>query len=138
MSEAYHDAVARLLTLGDPRRQREWPQWPDYPALRLAAGHIPELARMALDEDLHWAGSESAAVWAPLHAWRALAQLRAEEAVEPLTRLLSRIDEFNDDWVREELPDVFGMIGPGELPVLVAFGDAEEHSFRAMQKDTWR
>jgi hypothetical protein len=49
---------------------------------------VPELIRMALDEDLHWADTESAEVWAPLHAWRTLAQLRAEAAVEPLIGLL--------------------------------------------------
>ena len=71
MSETYRDPVAQLLTLGDPRQERRMAsEWRDYPALGLAAEHVPELVRMALDEDLHWAGSESAEVWAPLHAWR--------------------------------------------------------------------
>jgi hypothetical protein len=76
---------------------------------------------MALDEELHRADSDSLEVWAPVHAWRALGQLRAEAAVEPLTRLLVRIDEFNDDWVGEELPEVFGMIGPAAIPALTDY-----------------
>jgi HEAT repeat protein len=118
MPEAYHDPVARLLTLGDVRGQ---PEWRDYPALGLTAEHVPELVRMALDEDLHWADGESAEAWAPLHAWRALGQLRAEAAVAPLLPLLDRIDEDEDDWAQGDLPEVFGMIGPAALPGLRDF-----------------
>lgn len=39
--------------------------WPDYLKLGLTGEHVPELIRMALDEELHWADSESDAVWAP-------------------------------------------------------------------------
>ena len=78
----------------------------------LTAGQIPELIQMARDEELHRADSDSLEVWAPIHAWRALGQLRAEAAIVPLLRLLERIDEEDDDWVVEELPVVFGMIGP--------------------------
>jgi hypothetical protein len=118
MSQAYHDPVAQLLSMGDVRGMREWS---DYPALGLTAEHVPELARMALDEELHWADGESAEVWAPLHAWRALGQLRATAAVEALLNLLDRVDAYDDDWMGEELPDVFGMIGPAALPGLRDF-----------------
>jgi HEAT repeat protein len=61
-----------------------------------------------------------------LHAWRALGQLRAESAVEPLTTLLDRIDKDDDEWVQEDLPEVFGMIGPAAIPGLRDFlGDAD-------------
>jgi hypothetical protein len=113
----YPSPVSELLTLGDCRLR----SWPDYLALGLGPEHIPDLIRMALDEDLHWADSDSFEVWAPVHAWRALGQLRAEAAVEPLTRLLVRIDEFSDDWVGEELPEVFGMIGPAAIPALTDY-----------------
>ncbi|MEA3345309.1 MAG: SEC-C domain-containing protein [Chloroflexota bacterium] len=111
----YPEPVSELLTMGDCRGMREWP---DYLELGLGPEHIPDLIRMALDEDLNWADSDSLEVWAPVHAWRALAQLGAEEAIEPLTRLLPRIDEYDDDWVGEELPDVFGLIGPAAVPTL--------------------
>jgi hypothetical protein len=126
MTETYHDPVAQLLTLGDPR-QEGWmsPEWRDYLALGLAAEHVPELVRMALDEDLHWADSESPDVWAPLHAWRALGQLRAGSAVEPLLQLLDRSED--DDSMQEDLPRVFGMIGPAAIPGLRDFLADAEH-----------
>jgi len=65
--------------------------------LGLGPQHVPDLIRMALDDELYWADSDSLEVWAPIHAWRALGQLRAEAAVQPLTRLLARIDDFDDD-----------------------------------------
>ncbi|HUX76449.1 MAG TPA: hypothetical protein VMY40_07420 [Anaerolineae bacterium] len=111
----YPSPVSKLLTLGECREVRGWP---DYLALGLRPAHVPDLIRMALDEELYRAGSDSLDVWAPVHAWRALGQLRAEAAAEPLTRLLVRIDEFDDEWVGEELPKVFGMVGPAAVPIL--------------------
>ena len=110
----YPSPVSKLLTLGDCREVRGWP---DYLAIGLGPAHVPDLIRMALDEELYRAGPDSLDVWAPVHAWRALGQLRAEAAAEPLTRLLVRIVEFDDEWVGEELPQVFGMIGPAAVPV---------------------
>jgi hypothetical protein len=55
--------------------------------------------------------------WAPVHAWRALGQMQAEAATQPLTTILSK----DNDWVWEELPRVFSMIGPASVPVLVDF-----------------
>ena len=63
--------------------------------------------------------------------YRALGQLRAEEAVEPLTRLLAWIDEYGDDWVIEELPKVFGLIGPPAIPTLADYLDDDEHGLFA-------
>jgi hypothetical protein len=128
MSETYHDPVAQLLTLGDPRQEGHTvPEWYDYPALGLTAEHVPELMRMALDDDLNLADSEGAEVWAPLHAWRALGQLRAEAAIEPLLQLLDRIDDEGDGWAREDLPMVFGMIGPVAVPGLRDFLANADH-----------
>ena len=87
----------------------------------LDAGHVPDLIRMVTDEALHAADSETAAVWAPVHAWRALGQLRAEAAVEPLTGLFRLVDDQQDDWVSGDLPRVMGLIGPVAIPALVAY-----------------
>ncbi len=116
MSQNYPAPVDRLLTLGESHARHR--PWPNYLELGLTATHIDDLIRMALDDDLNEANSDSDEVWAPLHAWRALAQLRAEKAAGPLTQLLHRIDEDSDDWVAEDLPDVFGLIGPAALGVL--------------------
>ena len=108
----YPEPVSQLLALGDIRGQREWP---DYLALGLTSDHVPDLIRMVQDEDLHLAMSDTAEVWAPVHAWRALALLQAEDAVKPLIGLFARIDEHQDDWVAEDLPEALGVLGPAAI-----------------------
>lgn len=123
----YSHPVSRLLNLGDPRDRREWPV---YTALGLTREHVPDLIRMMLDVDLNEADSGSREVWAPLHAWRALGQLRAVEAIEPLLSLLPHIDDHDDDWIGEELPRVFSMIGTPAIPALTAYlADATQGLF---------
>ncbi len=115
MNSKYTPIVAQLLTYGDCGHMEEWP---DYLSLGMTDEQIPELILMIRDEALHLADSDSLEVWAPIHAWRTLGQLRAEAAIVPLLRLLERIDEEDDDWVAEELPPVFGMIGATAIPAL--------------------
>ena len=114
--------VDLLLIMGDPRKSREWD---NYLELGLGPEHTPELILLATDENLHQADPESEEVWAALHAWRALGQLRAEEAVEPLLQLLHKYED--DDWLGSELPIVFGMIGPAAIPALIAYAADEPH-----------
>lgn len=92
--------------------------WPNYLELGFGLEHVPDLIRMAGDEELNWADSESLEVWAPLHAWRILGQLRAEEAIEPLIALRKTLED--SDWAIDELPEVLGMIGPAALPPLTS------------------
>ncbi len=116
--KSYQPPVDQLLTCG----VNDWitpDKWPDYRELGIGPEHIPDLIQIATDEELHDADAQSTKVWAPMHAWRALGQLRAVEAVKPLLGLFSRLED--DDWVHEELPDVFGMIGPAALPALVEY-----------------
>jgi len=86
--------------------------------LGLDPEHIPDLIRLATHEELVWANDDHVDIWAPIHAWRALGQLRAEAAIEPLFSLFIGVDE--SDWVTELMPEVFGMIGPAALPKLKA------------------
>jgi hypothetical protein len=81
--------------------------------------HIGVLIRLACDAALHHGDPDSSAVWAPVHAWRALGQLRAEASVEPLLALLKTLEE--DEAVDLELPVVFGMIGPAAIPHIAEF-----------------
>ena len=121
----YSPPVDRLLTYGDCQPGRDWP---DYLQLGLTSEHVPELIRMATDEDLHFADTESLEVWAPVHAWRALGQLRAEAAIHPLSALLARTaEDLEDDWTPEELPYVFAEIGPAAIPELTAFLTDDRH-----------
>lgn len=114
----YEPPVSALLTLGDPRRQVHEV---DYRNLGLTKEDVSELIRMLQDEDLHWADSDSAEVWAPLHAWRALGALQAEAAVEPLVAILHRVDDDDDEWIIEEMPEVFAQIGTAAIPPLALF-----------------
>ena len=114
------DPVGRLLTIGaGPSVGPE--DWPDYATeFRLGREHAPELIRMACDPALNRGDPESPAIWAPVHAWRALGQLQIVEAVRPLLLFLKTTGE-DDDIAAEELPTVFGLIGPAAVPVIAAF-----------------
>jgi len=112
---SYPEPVSRLLTLGECRRGGNWP---DYLALSIGPEQIPDLIRMMQDEELNRAGSQSLEVWAPVHAWRALGQLRAEAAIEPLIGLMEQIDEDYEQWIGEEIPEILGMIGSAAVPKL--------------------
>jgi hypothetical protein len=112
----YAAPVDALLSIGEPHGRR----WPDYlKQFNLTTTDIPELIRMATDSDLNWSESESLEVWAPLHAWRSLGQLKAEAAIEPLIAIFNEMDD--SDWFREEMPDVFGLIGSTAIPGVAEF-----------------
>ena len=116
----YSDTVCKLLNYGKCKVEQIHQKWPDYVKLGLTKEHIPDLIRMAIDNDLHHAEEESAEVWAPVHAWRTLGQLGAKEAAQPLVRLYDN-DEDDDEWLSAELPLVLSMIGEAALPALEEF-----------------
>ena len=121
----YSSPVDLLLVYGDPRKFREWP---DYLTLGFSEQHVPELIRMALDPALNWADSESLEVWAPIHAWRTLGQLRAQAAIEPLLALFHMFeDDEGSDWTSDDLPEVYAMIGAAAIPALSAYLLDESH-----------
>ena len=121
----YSEPVSRLLDVGDPRGQSEWPNYLLLYGLNRL--HIPDLIRMAVDEELNSADSEFAEVWAPLHAWRTLGQLGAVEAILPLLSLMHHVDDDGDDWVGEDLPIVFGLIGPAAIAALADYLADDHH-----------
>ena len=116
MNTTYISPVNSLLTYGDCR---EFQEWPNYLELGFTRDHIPELIRMAIDEELNWADPDSLEAWAPVHAWRTLGQLRAEEAIEPLMCLFHELEAI--DLIGEELPIVYGMIGVKAIPALARY-----------------
>ena len=112
----YVDPVNKLLNYGSCEIIKEWP---DYLTIGLAHEHIPELIRMVTDPKLLWADQNSLEVWAPVHAWRALAQLRAEEAIIPIIGLFNELSD--DDWASDELPKAVAMFGEKAIMPLREF-----------------
>jgi hypothetical protein len=113
--QPYTPPVDQLLTLGDPRSgtsegRDRIEDWRDYRALGLSERDVPELIRMSTDKSLHH-GREPQ-YWAPVHAWRALGQMRSPHAVRPLLNLLNYFETAHDDWGFEEVPEILAMIGP--------------------------
>ncbi len=85
---------------------------------------------MAADPALHGAPERDRAGWAPVHAWRALGQLGAPGAAEPLLDLLeARIDS---GWVADEVPDVLAYIGAPSIPgaTLLLFDEGRTEDVR--------
>jgi hypothetical protein len=112
---AYTPPVSSLLTLGYPH---DLPAPVDYTALGIGPEHVPDLLRVLNDQELLESEPEC---YARIYAWRALGQLRAPEAVEPLLALMATQEgEDWDDWLTEEVPGVLGLYGPGIIPAVVA------------------
>src|SRR5258708_16401733 len=119
----YTPPVDKLLTLGEPQPFAP-DNWPNYLELGIGPKHIPDLIRMAKDHEIrsieHKEGEEEdPEFWGPIHAMRALGQLHAEAAIEPLIQLLTV--QTGDEWMQEELRFVFGLIGPAAIPALAAY-----------------
>jgi len=111
----YAHPVAQLLSYGNCAEDLT-NSWPDYLSLGFTEADVPELVRMACDSTLQeWPAAESHYLWAPVHAWRTLGQLRSPLAIEPL---LALFDVEEDEWVQDELPIVYSMIGPAAIPTL--------------------
>jgi hypothetical protein len=119
---SYAPPVDRLLTYTSIQGDDPLPKEVSYVELfGIGAEHVPELIRMATDEYL---GSEDASEFefaAPLHAVRALAELRAEEAIEPLLTIYDKASENDNEWMLETLVDVYTTLGPVALPALEQF-----------------
>jgi hypothetical protein len=122
----YSSPVDKLLTLGESEEFRA-EKWPNYREMGLGPEHINDLILLATDHKLRWGEEDDEApeVWAPVHAWRALGQLRAKAAIEPLMEWFDY--KYDDDWITEELPQVYAMIGPPAIAPLAAYLEDSVH-----------
>lgn len=114
----YTAPVSKLLEVGEPEwSNNQAESWLDYPEkYGLSAADIPQLIKMASDKALENSPDDTLA-FAPVHAWRALGQLKAEAAIEPLVKLL----DTEDDYAAQDIPQVFGLIGAKALPALAEY-----------------
>ena len=104
-------------------------RWPKYvEELGLTQAHVPELIRMATDDELNRLPDDDLAVWAPVHAWRCLGQLKAEEAITPLIRYY--FGRRQSDWAMEELPWVLSLIGESAIAPLSKYLSARKNKVR--------
>jgi hypothetical protein len=92
---------------------------------------IPELIRMATDEYLRSEDANDFEFTAVLHAIRALGELHAEAAIEPLLSLLNSASEEDIDWIQETLIHAYPEIGPASLPFLEQFLADPSHNDHA-------
>ena len=68
----YQQPVSELLAIGRPKGIRG--KWFDYvEAYGFSQDHVPELVRLASEEDLNWQDDDEC--YAPIHAYRTLGQL---------------------------------------------------------------
>ncbi len=133
-------AVQRLFELPEPQWGEEPPKWRDYrqdPGV--GPDDVVDLIEVATDPLLLGAEIDDEALtedvlamadanWAaPVHAWRALAQLGAEAAIGPLALLASEGDEWDTDWIHQEVPEVMATFGPPAIPVLLGLIDQPGH-----------
>ncbi len=125
IEHTYTEPVSKLLTLGRPDNRG----WHDYLKMGITLQDIPELIRLVEDKELRWMESPAdlpedgdiTEWYGQIYAWRALAQLKAEEAIPALLSILQEIDEYGDDWYGEEAFEVFPMIGPAAIRPLAEY-----------------
>ena len=113
----YRPPVNKLLTLGKQ-------QYDYITELGLGSQHVPDLMKMAVDNELLGTDSNSTEFWAAIHAWRALGQLRVDDAI---ALLLPLFDLEDNDAVAEEMPKVYGTIGEKAIPQLQAYLGERSH-----------
>lgn len=112
----YTEPGSKLLKLGRPDGE----EWLDYSTLDISRDHIPELIRLVEDHEMRimeppvdLPDDEDLPEWyAQIHAWRALGQLKAEEAIPAILGILHQVDDEDDDWLGEDAEEVFALIGP--------------------------
>jgi Protein of unknown function (DUF1186) len=115
----YSEPLTQLFALGECNAGI-FETWLDYGALGITEKDIPGLIAIATDNDLYELDDEMAENWAPVHAWRALSQLQATDAISPL---LEQFQEYQNhegwhDWMINELPRVFSTMGSPAIPFL--------------------
>ena len=146
-ASSYPRVVAKLLTYSSVQDlPMDQPHWPNYLELGIEAEHIPDLIRLIADKSLRTKDIDEAepSLWAAVHAWRALGQLKDVSAVKPLLDLYPELlddDTGYGEWAIEELPEVFALIGPVAIPQLADYladtshaEDARVNASTALQK----
>jgi hypothetical protein len=133
MADQTPTLLARLCEAETPRELPNWHKSDGYyvEACRVSKDDVPALVdvvRYWLDPDWLAAADKAFADLAepallPVTAWRTLADLKDEAAVEPLIAILTELGDEFDDWAFEELPHVFGKLGPAAIEPLAGIAN---------------
>lgn len=127
----------KILALPEPQDPEVWSlQKSAYGDLDTKVEDIPELISIATDLDLFNSKSE-AEYWAPVHAWRVLGEMQAEDAALPL---LERFDDYHECyWAGDELPYIIANICRVEHIYKISnhlFDESKDSSSRIMAAST--
>lgn len=122
MNHQVASLVKRLSEVESPLALIDWENRDRYyvAACRVSQDDVPDLIEIARKwADADWPSEaldldtkQADADLLPVTAWRTLADLKADAAVQPLVEMLRELGGDFDDWVSEEWPHVFGKIGP--------------------------
>ncbi|HEX3999747.1 MAG TPA: SEC-C metal-binding domain-containing protein [Pirellulales bacterium] len=124
MTDQEASIVRRLCEAKNPRDLDDWEGQDGYyvTACRAFAEDVPGLIDIVRKwVDPRWPDEAASALTdqdaelLPVTAWRTMADLKADAAVEPLIDLLCALDDESDDWASEDLPHVFGKIGESAI-----------------------
>ena len=84
-----------------------------YSHLDINKEDIAELIELACSLDLYYSDLEEE-YWIPVHAWRILCELDANEAVEPLISIFDKYEDDDCDILDIELPKVVASLSKGK------------------------
>ncbi|MBI4126606.1 MAG: SEC-C domain-containing protein [Deltaproteobacteria bacterium] len=97
--------------------------------LRRGTELIPELGTMCMDR-LLWT-EDLPGWWAPVHATYLLGAMSSEEVILPLLSALRWSDAYDNEWVTEDLPAMFGKIGGVAIEPLLAVASDQSAGWSA-------
>jgi hypothetical protein len=114
-----------LRKFGKPANQ----PWMDYrKEFGISDKDVPTLIDIFDDKALLDFPNDSAEVWAQVHAWRALGQLKSEAAITPIISSFTYL--YNDDCALTEIQEVLGMIGQAAImPLSTTLRRTAENEF---------
>jgi hypothetical protein len=135
MNDAALAMLARLQPLGKPC-------FPDGTqeyvlALGLTDADIPALSDLALcwaDKDWAIDTEDEGVIFAPVHAWRALVQLRTPSVARLMLDMLDPAMDMGDDWLLEDTPELLPTVSalhPDTLPLMEEYLLDERHDLHA-------
>ena len=134
IEEYFQPPFDLFLTLKDPREyeNQDPDTQDDYLEMTgLSYEHIPHLIKIMdlwLEDDV-WDmdTDDDTLIFAPIHVWRILGQLKSEEGMAKLLKDVDRMDKRGDDWYLEEFPYIFRNVGTKLFPALKKYLNEEEH-----------